>query len=554
MLRSLSIRDFVIVDRMELEFPSGFTVLTGETGAGKSILVDALALVLGERAEAIVIRENAERAEISAQFEADDQPDAQRWLAENDLTGDGDALLLRRVIDKSSRSRGYVNGRPATLSQLRELGGLLVDIHGQHEHQSLGRAAAQRALLDAYGGLEEAAARVRQRYGVWRQRHENRVAFETNAAAFALEREQLELQVRELNTLNVTGAGWSELTEQHTRLAHAAGLAEAAHFGLEGLSEGESSGLAQLNAVIARLKSAIDFDPKLGEIVDVLESGRIQLQEAVYGLRHYSDRIELDPQQLKQVEDRMSAIHDASRKYRVPPEQLPEKLLAAKARLEELKAEGDAEALRILEEQAFAECVAEAKQLSKGRAKAAKRLSDQVTAAMQDLAMAGGRFEVALERTDDVGANGMENAVFLVAPHKGMAAQPLAKVASGGELSRLSLAIQSVATQFAKVPTLIFDEVDAGIGGRVAEIVGRMLRRLGTRHQVMCITHLPQVAASAEQQWQVTKSTANGKVFSRVTVLQSGQRVEEIARMLGGVKITETTRKHAAEMLKNVDR
>ena len=553
MLRSLSIRDFVIVDRLELEFASGFTVLTGETGAGKSILIDALALVLGERAEAIVVRQNAERAELSAECDAADQPAAQRWLTDNDLAGDGDTWLLRRVIEKSGRSRGYINGRPATLAQLREIGDLLVDIHGQHEHQSLARPGAQRDLLDSYGGLEEAAAKVRQLYRAWQQRHESRVAFETNAAAFAAEREQLEWQVRELETLNVTAAEWNELTEQHTRLAHAAGLVEAAHFGLEALSEGENSSLAQLNAVIGRLKSSIEFDPKLREILEVLEPARIQLQEAVYSLRHYGDRIELDPQRLSEVEDRLDAIHGAARKYRVLPEQLPDRLALAKARLEELDAGGDAQALRKLEEEALAECAAEARKLSKGRTRAAKTLSEQVTAGMQDLAMTGGRFEVVLDSATEVAAHGMENIAFLVAAHKGMAPQPLAKVASGGELSRLSLAIQTVATQLAQVPTLIFDEVDAGIGGRVAEIVGRMLKRLGSKRQVMCITHLPQVAASADQQWQVTKNTANGRVLSRVTVLDRGQRVEEIARMLGGVKITETTRKHAAEMLKGGD-
>ena len=550
MLRSLSIRDFVIVDHVELEFAPGFTVLTGETGAGKSILIDALALVLGERGEAIVVRQDAERAEISAEFDAAGPPAAQRWLADNDLAGDESTWLLRRVVEKSGRSRGYINGRPATLAQLRELGDLLVDIHGQHEHQSLARPGAQRDLLDSYGGLADVAARVRQLYRAWQQRHESRVTFETSAAAFAAEREELEWRVRELEALSVAAGEWGELTEQHTRLAHAAGLAEAAQFGLEALSEDENSSLARLGAVISRLQGSVEFDPRLHEILEVLESARIQLQEALHGLRHYGDRIELDPQRFAEVEDRLNAIHGAARKYRVMPEQLPDVLAAAKARYDELAAGGDVQALRQLEETALAECVAEARKLSKGRARAAKKLSDQVTAAMQDLAMTGGRFEVALESATEVAAHGLESAMFLVAAHKGVAPQPLAKIASGGELSRLSLAIQTVSTQLAQVPTLLFDEVDAGIGGRVAEIVGRMLRHLGGKHQVMCITHLPQVAASADQQWQVTKDMANGRVLSRVSVLKGRERVEEIARMLGGVKITETTRKHAAEMLK----
>jgi DNA repair protein RecN (Recombination protein N) len=549
MLHSLSIRDFVIVDRLELEFAPGFTVLTGETGAGKSILIDALALVLGERAEAIVVRQDAERAEISAEFDPSGQRAARRWLAENDLAGDDGACLLRRVIESSGRSRGYINGRPATLTQLRELGELLVDIHGQHEHQSLARAGAQRELLDAYGGLQDTAENVGKLYRTWQQRRASRLAFETSASAYAAEREQLDWQVRELQSLNFTAGEWQELNEQHTRLAHAASLVEAAQLGLDCLSEGENSSLDQLNAVITRLKGLVEFDPKLREILDVLEPAQIQLQEAVYGLRHYGDRIELDPQRLREVESRLDAIHGAARKYRVTPEQLPEELAAASARSEELRSGGDVESLRKLEEEALAQCVAEAQKLSAGRKRAAKKFSEQVTAAMQDLAMSGGRFEVALDAEPEVAGYGLESVGFLVSSHKGIAPQPLAKVASGGELSRLSLAIQTVATQLSQVPTLIFDEVDAGIGGRVAEIVGRMLKQLGGRHQVMCITHLPQVAASADQQWQVSKSTANGKVLSRVSMLDRGQRVEEIARMLGGVRITETTRKHAAEML-----
>jgi len=549
MLRSLSIRDFVIVDRMELEFSSGFTVLTGETGAGKSILIDALTMVLGERADAIVVRGGAERSDISAEFDVSGQNRVARWLAENDLGGDEGACLMRRVIEASGRSRGFINGRPATLQQLREAGEFLVDIHGQHEHQSLARAAAQRELLDAYGRLSQSFAEVAELYRTWQQRRESRIAFETNAAAFAAERESLEWQVRELEALRLTADEWQGLTAEHARLAHAAGLIEAAQLGIEALSEGDNSSLAQLNAVVGQLNSLVEYDPGLREILDVLEPAQIQLQEAVYSLRRYGERLELDPNRLREVEHRLDAIHSAARKYRVPPEELPDQLDAAKARLQELGEGGDADALRRLEEQAHAACVAEAKKLSTARKKAAAKLSDQVTEAMQQLAMQGGRFEVSLNAVTEVTAYGLENVEFLVSAHKGMEPRPLAKVASGGELSRLSLAVQSVTTQVAQVPTLIFDEVDAGIGGRVAEIVGRMLKQLGGKHQVMCITHLPQVAASADQQWQVMKTTANGKVFSRVTVLDRESRIEEIARMLGGVKITETTRKHAAEML-----
>jgi DNA repair protein RecN (Recombination protein N) len=549
MLRSLSIRDFAIVDHLELEFSRGFTVLTGETGAGKSILIDALAMVLGERADAIVVRAGAERAEIGAEFGVDARPDIARWLRDNDLAGDEGALLVRRVVESSGRSRGFISGRAATLAQLRQLGERLVDIHGQHEHQSLGIAAAQRELLDAHGGLADAAAKVAQLHAEWQRRRESRIAFETHAAAFAAERDQLEWQARELEGLKFSADEWPELTAEHSRLAHAASLIEAAQLGVEALSGGENSILAQVNAVAARLGNLVEHDSRLKEILDLLEPARIQLQEAAYALRHYGERLDLDPQRLREVEGRLDALHAAARKYRTQPEALPAKLEASRTRLRELGEGANVEALRKLEDEAHAAGLEEAGKLSSARKKAAKRLTEQVTAAMQELAMAGGRFEVVLHAGTELAASGLESVEFLVSAHKGIAPQPLAKVASGGELSRLSLAVQTVASRVAQVPTLIFDEVDAGIGGRVAEIVGRMLKQLGGRHQVMCITHLPQVAAAADQQWQVIKTTANGKVLSRVTVLDRSQRVEEIARMLGGVKITETTRKHAAEML-----
>jgi len=549
MLRSLSIRDFVIVDRMDLEFASGFTVLTGETGAGKSILIDALALVLGERGDALVVRQGAERAEISAEFDIGAIKELARWLDANELADDEGMCLMRRVIDGSGRSRGFINGRAATLAQMREAGGYLVDIHGQHEHQSLLRAGAQRELLDAYGVLAEQAGRVAEIYRDWQRRHEHRIAVETNAAALAAEREQLGWQVREIEGLHFTADEWQALIAEHARLAHAASLIEAAQYGLEVLSEGEGSSLSQINGVIARLNNLLGYDAGLKEILDVLEPAQIQFQEAVYALRHYGERLDVDPRRLREVEQRLDAVHSAARKYRVSPEQMPETLEKAKARLAELGSSGDPDALHKLEEEAHAACMSEAKKLSAGRKKAAKKLAQQVTEAMQKLAMAGGTFEIASHSAEEPTSQGLEQVEFLVSVHKGMAPQPLAKVASGGELSRLSLAIQTVTSQVAQVPTLIFDEVDAGIGGRVAEIVGKMLKQLGHKHQVMCITHLPQVAASADHQWQVTKSTANGKVLSKVTVLDREQRVEEIARMLGGVKITETTRKHAAEML-----
>lgn len=549
MLLSLTIKDFVIVERLSLDFSAGFTVLTGETGAGKSILIDALALVLGARADAGVVRQGAERAEVSAEFDLAHLKRAQKYLRDQDVAEEDAACLIRRVIDAGGRSRAFINGSAVTATQLRELGEMLVDIHGQHQHQSLTRSATQRELLDAYGKLEAPAADVARLYRDWRARFEQRHAFETNAAAFATERERLEWQVNDLAQLEFKAEEWTELTAEHTRLAHAASLIEAAEFGMETLSEGDGASLAQVNGVISRLKNIADYDPKLKDVLDVLEPAQVQLQEAVYSLRHYQQRLDLDPKRLRDAEQRIDAIHSAARKYRVEPEELPVMLETARKRLSELALAGDVAALKKLEAAALAAFNAEAKKLSTARRKSAKALADKVTVAMQTLAMSGGMFDISCNALEEPAVHGLENIEFLVAGHKGVSPQPMAKVASGGELSRVSLAIQTIVSQVAQVPTLIFDEVDAGIGGRVAEIVGQLLKELGKKHQVMCITHLPQVAARGDQQWQVAKTAVHGKTVSKVSALDAKARVDEIARMLGGVTITETTRKAAAEML-----
>ena len=555
MLRFLSIQDFVIVDRMELEFAPGFTVLTGETGAGKSILIDALSLALGERGEAGQIRNGCERAEISAEFEVSGLPGLADWLRENDLENHGDdsgTCLLRRVIDASGRSRSFINGRSATLQQLRAAGEKLVDIHGQHAHQSLLRSEAQRDLLDAFSGSRELAQTVTAAYRRWTSLQQRRMAWEQNATAFLQEREQLQWQVRELATLNFSPGEWLTLQADHSRLSHAASLLEATQMGLEILSEGELAALAQINAVISRLQSLLDYDSSLKTVLDLLESAQIQLQEAVYELGHYQQRLDLDPQRLQEMEQRLTAIHAAARKYRVAPDELPYLLATSAARLEELAQGGDGEALGKEEATAMEEYLKLTRKLTAARDKAARTLAQQVSAAMQTLAMTGGEFAVALMPLAQGNAHGMEQIEFQVSAHQGLPLRALAKVASGGELSRISLAIQVITSKIGTAPTLIFDEVDAGIGGRVAEIVGAMLKKLGEERQVMCVTHLAQVASAADQQWQVVKSADpvnGGKITSRITVLDQQQRIEEIARMLGGVKITETTRQHAAEML-----
>ncbi|OIR13912.1 DNA repair protein RecN [mine drainage metagenome] len=549
MLNHLIIRDFVIVDTLELDFPAGFTALTGETGAGKSILIDALSLALGERGDAGMVRAGCERAEIAAEFDVSGMPPLQAWLREQELEGDEGSCLLRRTLDAAGRSRGFINGRSATLQQLREAGEMLLDIHGQHAHQSLLRAEAQRDLLDSHAGLGRQAEEVAAAFKAWQALHRRRLLLEQNAEAVAAERELLSFQRRELETLNFTVAEWEALQADHARLSHAASLLETAQFGVEVLSESDTACLAQLNALTARLRGGLEFDAALQDTLTMLESAQNELQEAVYALRHYQQKLDADPQRLQQQEQRMADVVEAARKYRVPAEQLPEALTKIVARLDELGGSADLAELAGQDEAARNHYLRVAAKLSEARIAAAQTLSAEITAAMQTLAMQGGQFSVALLPLNEGNAQGLEMVEFQVAANQGTPLRSLAKVASGGELSRISLAIQVAASRAATVPTLIFDEVDSGIGGRVAEIVGALLKQLGKRHQVMCVTHLPQVAAQADAQWQVSKAAHAGKTLSSIRVLSGPERIEEIARMLGGVKITETTRKHAAELL-----
>jgi DNA repair protein RecN (Recombination protein N) len=555
MLKFLSIRDFVIVDKMELEFVSGFTVLTGETGAGKSILIDALSLVLGERSDPSQVRNGCERADISAEFDIAGLPELDDWLHENGFESDrddGSGCLMRRTVDIQGRSRGFINGRLATMQQLRAAGERLVDIHGQHAHQSMLRSEAQRVLLDEFAGSLGLARAVKEAYDHWQDLAQRRLAWEKNAASLMQEREQAERQINELSALNFMTDEWQVLQADHSRLSHAASLLEAAQAGLEVLSEGESAALSQINSVISRLHDLLRCDTHLQAVFDLLESAQIQLQEAVYELSRYRQNLDLDPEQLSVLEDRLSTIHATARKYRAIPVELPELLNTASRRLEELDHEGDGEILVREEAVAREKYFQLTRKLSADREKAASQLGQQVTDAMQTLAMGGGKFSVALIAHSQPSASGMEHIEFQVSAHRGLPLRSLAKVASGGELSRISLAIQVITSKLGTAPTLIFDEVDAGIGGRVAEIVGGLLKKLGRERQVMCITHLPQVASAGDHQWQVSKSLdpARGQVTSQIAVLAEQERIEEIARMLGGKKITDTTRQHATEMLR----
>mgnify|MGYP001072443910 CR=1 FL=1 len=546
MLISLSIRDFVLVDRLDLEFASGFTALTGETGAGKSILLDALQLALGERAEAGVVRAGGERAEITACFVV--TPALRAWLKDNDLEGDDDTCLLRRTVDVGGRSRAFINGRPVTLAQLKDAGEHLLDIHGQHAHYSLLKPGVQRALLDQFAGNLDLAARVATAWREWQVLAKACRDAEAHAAEAAEERDRLQWRVDELTDLAFGAEEWATLQDQHRRLTHAAELLQGAQQ-VVGQLDGDEQGVTTLlRAAHTRLAALAEIDARLAPALEMIDGALIQAEETARELGHYAEKVELDPDALIQAEARLAQISDAARKFRVRPEALPALLDEARARLAELDRLTDPAGLRAEAERARAAYQALADTLSGKRKKAAVRLAKSVTESMQRLSMLGGQFEVGLtEGAPDAG--GLESVEFQVAPHAGQGLKPLAKTASGGELSRIGLALQTILSESAGAPTLIFDEVDAGIGGGVAEIVGRMLGELGSRHQVLCVTHLPQVAACADHHFKVRKDTVDGHALSRVQALTQDERVDEIARMLGGVTITDTTRRHAGEML-----
>ncbi|MET3116906.1 DNA repair protein RecN (Recombination protein N) [Undibacterium sp. GrIS 1.8] len=546
MLRTLAIRDFVIVDAIELDFSAGFTVFTGETGAGKSILIDALSLSLGGRGDASMVREGAARADICAEFSLD--ANSSLWLTEHDFANDDNQLILRRVIDNAGRSKAYINGITATAGQLRELGDLLVDIHGQHAHQSLLKSDAQRALLDMQGGLQVSAQEVAQLFKTWRNLVKQREEFERDSKNVLLEKERLEWQVKELDKLQIQPGEWESISHEHSRLAHAASLLEGAQEAADLITESDHPMLSQLSSLQQKLSKLLDYDAALQPVIDVLDSARINLQETSYALNDYLSRIELDPARLRAVEARMEIIHSTARRFHVTPETLHLEFATLSEQLLQLADASDIQALKAQEEKAFATYKKNAQQLSKARHKTAQELSAAVTTAMQDLSMSGGSFAIALIECEPA-SYGLEQIEFQVAGHAGVQPRSLAKVASGGELARISLAISVITSCATATPTLIFDEVDSGIGGGVAEVVGRLLKRLGQDRQVLCVTHLPQVASQANQHFEVSKNSNDGKTHSQIARLDSKQRVEEIARMLGGLEITATTRKHARELL-----
>jgi len=545
MLRGLHIRDFVIVTEADISFDAGFTVFSGETGAGKSILIDALALTLGERADSSVLREGASRAEISAVFETPDS--LTPWLTEHDLRPDHE-LVLRRVIDAQGRSRAYVNGSVVTITQLREIGEQLIDIHGQHAHQSLLRADNQRELLDAHGNLQPLRQITALAFKDWRAVEKQLALSEQDASSLAQARERLEWQTNELARLSLGATEWADISAEHTRLANGQSLLDGAAQTLASLDEAEASVQHQLGAAVQRIGQLLRHDSQLKTVYDALDSARIAVSEAVSDLNDYVSRAELDPARLALLDNRLRAIFELARKFKTEPDDLYTLEQTLKAELAALQTSSDIQALRAQVVARHADYDAAAKTLSAARAKAATDLGKQVSKAMQTLAMEGGQFSIAMH-AGPAASHGQDQVEFLVAGHAGSTPRPLAKVASGGELARISLALSVIASRAARVPTLIFDEVDSGIGGAVAEVVGNLLRELGARHQVLCVTHLPQVAARAQQHFQVSKQNVKGKTQSSIALLQPPERIEEVARMLGGIKITSTTREHAKELL-----
>jgi DNA repair protein RecN (Recombination protein N) len=561
MLQSLSIRDFIIVNQLDLEFQAGFTILTGETGAGKSILIDALSLALGARGEGGVTRTGCDKAEISVIFSIAHNLEAQEWLLDAELKNDAPELLLRRVMYADGRSRAFINGATVTVAQLKELGELLVDIYSQNAHHSLLKSATQRHVLDGFAELSALALQVSNQFKVWHQLNQQRLEVEKNASQYADELADLRDQVRELSALSIAENDWDEMQQEHLRLSNGAGLITGGEACRELLSEGELSAIRLISQVQHKLENLREYDATLTEATEILDSVMIQLEETDRFLNRYLQRADLDPARLAQLESKIQNIHNISRKYRVQPEELDQLLAKSQLRMAELALFANDGELAKQEAEALSLYMQLAKKLSEGRQLAATKLSQQITAEMQRLSLSGGKFEVALT-PQAPSSVGLEQVEFLVSGHAGVVARPLNKVASGGELSRISLAIRVVTAQKENIPTMIFDEVDVGIGGGVAEVVGQLLKQLGEPQsgatvganqsigrQVLVITHLPQVAALGTHHLRVSKALVNGQTLSSISTLNADERVQELARMLGGVEITQTTLQHAKEML-----
>lgn len=553
MLLTLSLRDFVIVENLNLDFQSGFTVLTGETGAGKSITLDAIGLLLGDKADYSQVRSGAKEAQLSALFDISHLPVLKAELYEQGLFNDGEEeLSIRRIIDAKGKSRSFINNQAATLAQLKSVGSQLIDIHGQNAHHSLNQEAAQRELLDAFAGSREQAETVRQLYQNWANAKKALQEAQEHADAVIIERERLEWQFNELNQLDIKQGEWEALSQSHDSLAHSAELLQAAEevgSKIDG-DNGIQRHIYQCQKLLTNLQN---IEPRFAESLNMLASIEAELGEISANMRDVAGRSDINPNELAAQEQRMGELMGMARKYRIEPEQLPQKLAEIEEYLQSLQAAADLEALAQTVARNLAEYQEAAHILSAMRHQAAGRLGEETTENMQHLAMKGARFDIVLLPSSPT-AHGLEQVQFQVAANKGNPPRSLNKVASGGELARISLALQVVTSQYTQIPTLIFDEVDTGIGGGVAEMVGKALRALGKKHQVLAVTHLPQVASCGENHWRVCKHSEGGQTVSEISMLDENQRIGEIARMLGGEVITETTRRHAAELLQLASR
>lgn len=552
MLTSLHIRDFAVIDELELHFGSGMTVLTGETGAGKSIIVDALGLILGDRADSTMLRGGAERCEISATFDIDGKHALATWLDEQAIPADDKELLIRRVLSADGRSRAFINGSPVAVQMLKPVGEMLIDIHGQHAHQSLLKRDARRQLLDDYGDYQPELDRVADLYRHWRE-----VTAEIeDLSGLGEDREaRLELlryQVQELRALNPQAEEFEALEIEYNRLTHASRLVEGTETAYDRIVGDDQAIAVQLKRCERELRELARYDDSLGPIADLLEAAGIELGEAGDELRHYLGQLELDPQRLHEVEQRLSEIHTLARKHYVQPKSLPAQLDSLYRQLTELESSEERYAeLKAQEQQILTEYHTAAGQLTRARSGTAEQLARAVSAQLHELGMPGGEFQIDIAAASEAtpSPHGLDRIEFLVTTNSGQPPRPLAKVASGGELSRISLALQVIANADNCVATMIFDEVDAGIGGGVAEIVGKLLKEAAAKRQIFCVTHLPQVASLGHRHLRVLKSADEQETRIRVTPLSTHERIEEIARMLGGLKITERTRAHAKEML-----
>ncbi len=555
MLNSIQITNFAIIDHLEVDFQKGMTVLTGETGAGKSIIVDALSLVLGDRADPAVVRNNCKQADITASFDANIHPNVKRWLNDQELDA-GDDCLLRRIVSKEGRSKAYINGFPATLSMMKALGEQLVDIHGQHAHQALLRPGMQRQLLDNYAAHHTLLNKVSKQWAHWDQLQEELKQLQQSEQKRHDRHELLDYQVNELDQFGINAKEISTIDEEFNRLANSNQLQEETTEQLHKLYQDENhSAFEVVNQATIKLEQLAQMDKTLTPVAELLYGTGIQIQEAAQEIKTYQEQLEQDPEKLQELDQRLSQLHDLARKHRVEVTALPQLQQQLHKELQELTS--SSKRLENLEQEVIKakdNYNAAARKLSQSRHQAANKLNKAITEYLSKLGMSEGKFQVNFTPLEENRYNheGKEKISFLVTANPGQPLQPLTKVASGGELSRISLAIQVVTVSDSSIPCLIFDEVDVGIGGGTAEVVGNLLNKIAEQAQVLCVTHQAQVAAKGNQHYQISKQSINNQTTTSIEDLQEEQRTEEIARMIGGIEITDQTRKHAQEMLNKI--